>query len=430
MDSIEALATLPNGNLASGSGSYIRIYDPKTGSLVFTLTNHTSYVYALAILPNGNLASGSYDDTVKIWNPINGSLVLTLKGHLNGVCTLVTLPNGNLASGSWDNTVKLWNPNSGSLVYTLTGHTHAVFTLAILPNGNLASGSVDSTVKIWNPNTGELVFTLTGHLLCVYTLATLANGNLASGSYDKTVKLWNPNSGSLVYTLTGHTNTVFTLATLPNGNLASGSDDNTINIWNLNSLVYSNIPSSGYSSTEFNFKILNDQAFDLTLYWVDQSHNFVNYANINIGQTYFQQSYSSHVWVLSNSLNNKCFVFKLSTTNQFKLSNRIVKVSNMSDIQCDPYDVPLQYSYWKTQNRDHYFAVSSIINNYCYEFDSGKIIFIFTLDRQNSSQTVLFDSSRSAYVLLDSSKAQFSYLGNPYYVFDYGGWVSSKRNNF
>ena len=149
-----------------------------------------------------------------------------------------------------------------------------------------------------------------------------------------------------------------------------------------------------------------------------------------MGQTYFQPSYSNHVWVLSNSLYNKCFVFKLSTTSQFALSNQIVRVSNMTDIQCNPVDVPLQYSYWKFQNQDHYFAVSPIINSYCYEFYNGKIIFIFTLDRQNSSQTVLYDSSRNSHVLLDSTTAQFSYLDNPFYVFSYGGWVSSKRNNF
>jgi hypothetical protein len=136
------------------------------------------------------------------------------------------------------------------------------------------------------------------------------------------------------------------------------------------------------------------------------------------------------VWVLSNSINNKCFVFKLSTTSQFALTNQIVRVSSMTDIQCNPVDVPLQYSYWKIQNKDQYFAVSPIINSYCYEFYNGKIIFIFTLDRQNSSQTVLFDSSRNSYVLLDSTTAQFSYLGNPYFVIAYGGWVSSKRNNF
>jgi len=423
------LVALANDNLAFISSNAVKIWNPNNGSI--NLIGDIFYrATKLAALPNGNLASGSSDGNIKIWNPNNGSLLFTLIGHTNLISQFATLANGNLASSS-DEIIKIWNPNNGSLLYTLTGHTHFVGILAPLPNGNLASSS-RYIIIIWNLNNGSLLYKLSNpSYKTIWTLAALPNGNLASDSdFDPTITLWNPNNGSLPLTLNGHTSYVFSLATLSNGNLASGSHDNTIKIWKQSPLAYSNIPFSGYSSTAFNFKILNDQAFDLTLYWVDQSHNFVNYANINIGQTYFQQSYSSYTWVLSNILNYKCFVFKLSTTNQFKLSNRIVKVSNMSDIQCDPYDVPLQYSYWKTQNRDHYFAVSPIINNYCYEFDSGKIIFIFTLDRQNSSQTVLFDSSRSSYVLLDSSKAQFSYLGNPYYVFDYGGWVSSKRNNF
>ncbi len=110
------------------------------GSLVNTLTGHTGYVARLATLPNGNLASGSYDKTVRIWNTNTGSLVYTLTGHLDAIYTLVTLPNGNLASGSQDKTIKIWNPNTGSLVNTLTGHTSSVYTLATLTNGNLASG--------------------------------------------------------------------------------------------------------------------------------------------------------------------------------------------------------------------------------------------------------------------------------------------------
>jgi WD40 repeat protein len=57
------------------------------------LTGHTNIVYTLAILSNGNLASGSADSTVKIWNPSTGSLVYTLTGHTNAVWTLATLPN-------------------------------------------------------------------------------------------------------------------------------------------------------------------------------------------------------------------------------------------------------------------------------------------------------------------------------------------------
>jgi WD40 repeat protein len=110
------------------------------GSLVYTLTGHTVGLTSLATLPNGNLASGSYDKTIKIWNPNTGSLVYMWQDiHING----------NLASDSWDNTVKIWNTNTGSLVFTLTGHKYYINALAALPNGNLASGSYDNTVKIW-----------------------------------------------------------------------------------------------------------------------------------------------------------------------------------------------------------------------------------------------------------------------------------------
>jgi hypothetical protein len=78
------------------------------GLLVYTLTGHSDYVYSLATLSNGNLASGSVDNTVKIWNPNTGSLVYTLTGHSDYVYSLATLSNGNLASGSVDNTVKIW----------------------------------------------------------------------------------------------------------------------------------------------------------------------------------------------------------------------------------------------------------------------------------------------------------------------------------
>jgi WD40 repeat protein len=63
---------------------------------------------SLATLPNGNLASGSWDSNVKKWNPNTGRLVYTLIGHTDVLYTLATLPNGNLASGSLDSTVKIW----------------------------------------------------------------------------------------------------------------------------------------------------------------------------------------------------------------------------------------------------------------------------------------------------------------------------------
>ena len=65
---LSSLALLPNGLLASGSHDFtVKIWSPQNGSLMFTLNNHTNYVYALNVLNGGYLARGSKDGTVKIW---------------------------------------------------------------------------------------------------------------------------------------------------------------------------------------------------------------------------------------------------------------------------------------------------------------------------------------------------------------------------
>jgi WD40 repeat protein len=45
----------------------VKIWNHNTGSLLYTLTGHIDIVYTLATLRNGDLASGSLDKTVKIW---------------------------------------------------------------------------------------------------------------------------------------------------------------------------------------------------------------------------------------------------------------------------------------------------------------------------------------------------------------------------
>jgi WD40 repeat protein len=69
-------------------------------------TTNTRTTLDLGTLPNGNLASASSDFTTKIWNPNTGSLVYTFIGHTSGDLASVMLLIGNLASSSADNIVK------------------------------------------------------------------------------------------------------------------------------------------------------------------------------------------------------------------------------------------------------------------------------------------------------------------------------------
>jgi len=130
-------------------------------------------INSLSFSPDGNLlASGSDDKTTKLWDVKSGSLVRTLSGHTSYVYSVAFSPDGNLlASGSGDKTTKLWDVKSGSLIRTLTGHTDPVYSVAFSPDGNLlASGSSDGTLLFGdvevakkgqsvNPGSGKLAST-------------------------------------------------------------------------------------------------------------------------------------------------------------------------------------------------------------------------------------------------------------------------------
>ena len=72
---------------------------------------HSSSVESVAFSPDGKfIASGSYDKTIKLWNVKTGKLIYTLKGHRDSVLSVAFSPDGKfIASGSADKTIKLWN---------------------------------------------------------------------------------------------------------------------------------------------------------------------------------------------------------------------------------------------------------------------------------------------------------------------------------
>ncbi len=112
-----ALIQLPNGQLAAGSSSNIKIWDPlkQVNGLLATLTGHSGEIFGLALSPDGSLlASGSNDFTAKIWNYTNQTTPLkTLIGHTNRVNAVCFVSDQVLASGSIDNLIKIWNLVSG-----------------------------------------------------------------------------------------------------------------------------------------------------------------------------------------------------------------------------------------------------------------------------------------------------------------------------
>ena len=114
-------------------------------NILYTLKNHTHFVYCLTLLKDKRLASGSADHSIIIYNKENYKPDIIIKEHLNSVRCLCQLRNGILGSSSDDNTIKLFNikETQYELIQTLNFHTAPVYQILELSNNYLVSGSND-----------------------------------------------------------------------------------------------------------------------------------------------------------------------------------------------------------------------------------------------------------------------------------------------
>ena len=276
------LAFSMDGRLMA-SGNYdrkIRIWNVKTGRLVFTLSGHEERIYDVACSPNGMLiASASFDGTVRLWETKTGELIQTFSGIEGGAVSVAFSPDSALvAGGGVDRVVRIWDVKAETMIHSLEGHKDQVLSVAFSPDGEtLVSTSSDRTVRLWDAVTGEPLATLEaggyfildaafspdgrrlsavsddsnivtwdletkkrilkmkGHGQYVSSIDYSPDGRLlASAGTDKTVRLWNATTGRLLHTIEGHNDIVWGVAFSPDGRtLASSSYDGTVKLWEI-----------------------------------------------------------------------------------------------------------------------------------------------------------------------------------------------------
>lgn len=234
--------------VAGSSFTTVESWDTKTGVRGRTFAGHTGLVRSCTFSHNGLLlATASDDHTAKIWNPFTGTCLFTLRGHTSYTdrrtnrvfkprvfCCTFSPDDLYMATGSTDTTVIIWTVQTGKPIRTLIGHSSTICSCAYSLDGSLlASACYDATARIWNPRNGACLSTLVGHMYsvldCVFSPRNVA---LVATTGHMDVKLWDASTGICTRTLIGHTSSVVDCAYSPDGLfLVTTSADTTTRIW-------------------------------------------------------------------------------------------------------------------------------------------------------------------------------------------------------
>ena len=136
----------------------IKLWEPKSGQVLYTIHAHKSTVMDCSWNKNGNwLLTASRDHLLKLFDIRNlKEEMQTFRGHKKEVSCVQWHPvhEGMFASGGNDGSIMYWNVGAEKETGVIeTAHENIVWCLSWHPAGHiLATGSNDHTVKFWSRN--------------------------------------------------------------------------------------------------------------------------------------------------------------------------------------------------------------------------------------------------------------------------------------
>jgi WD40 repeat protein len=138
-----------------------KLWDVRTGKLLYTLLGHQKRINSVAFSPDGSLIlTASFDKTAKLWDARNGNLLHDLKGHSDALTDAEFSPDGKtILTASYDFTVRVWNTASGEALYTLKKQNNWINAAAFSSNGKkIITFCGDGYAKVWQE--GNLLFSM------------------------------------------------------------------------------------------------------------------------------------------------------------------------------------------------------------------------------------------------------------------------------
>jgi COMPASS component SWD3 len=147
------------------TGKQLRTLTPPRPQNAISPTQRASAVISLAVSPSGQtLISGGYDDSfqsgalqetdgknLKVWNLKTGKLIYNTSIGGSGVDTLAISPNGKIfVTGGLGYDVVLRDIKTLKPILTHKGHAGGIYGLAFSRDGkSLVSGSGDKSIRVW-----------------------------------------------------------------------------------------------------------------------------------------------------------------------------------------------------------------------------------------------------------------------------------------
>jgi len=186
----------PDGKriVSGGSDKLAKVWDSKTGKLVYELPKFKGYVSCLGFSPDGSrLFAASADSTAKLFDFQSGDLIVDLGQQPKPILSVAFAPDGEtFATGGADGLIKIWKLESGKLVKTYSGNAGFIWRVTFSPDGKrLVSASGEGILRFWDTETDLQVLAIRTDSVVTKQLAFTPDGKtLISHGTNERIRLW------------------------------------------------------------------------------------------------------------------------------------------------------------------------------------------------------------------------------------------------